>query len=121
MSEMIVFSLSLTLTGSPQGGNDILDGWNAGICQGNATTPSALACYDQILNDTTIMLEAMFKVDPALQVVHFGSVKTVHVHPTPSCTCTKLNWHVLECAAVLPRLTFAVATIFFIGTTCIHD
>jgi lysophospholipase L1-like esterase len=54
------------------GGNDILDGWSGGVCTGNASTPSALACYDKIRNDTQTMLDALFKLDPMLQVVHFG-------------------------------------------------
>jgi hypothetical protein len=57
-----------------QGGNDILDGWNGMQCVGNASTPSALACYSRILNDTITMLDALYKLDPVLQVVQFGWV-----------------------------------------------
>eukprot|EP00040_Diaphanoeca_grandis_P004202 m.27516 g.27516 ORF g.27516 m.27516 type:complete len:281 (-) comp15761_c1_seq1:40-882(-) len=54
------------------GGNDILGGWSAGVCVGNATGPSALACYDTIYNNTATMLDALFHTVPTLQVVQFG-------------------------------------------------
>jgi hypothetical protein len=54
------------------GGNDILDGWGSGACVGNATTPSALACYAAIYNATAVMLDTLFADLPLLQVVMFG-------------------------------------------------
>ena len=54
------------------GGNDILDGWGGGACVGNATTPSALACYAAIYNATAVMLDTLFAGLPLLQVVMFG-------------------------------------------------
>ena len=54
------------------GGNDLLDGWGGGSCVGNATTPSALACYATIYNATATMLDALFADLPLLQVVMFG-------------------------------------------------
>lgn len=54
------------------GGNDILDGWGSGECVGNATTPSALACYAAIYNATAVMLDTLFADLPLLQVVMFG-------------------------------------------------
>ena len=54
------------------GGNDILDGWGGGACVGNATTPSALACYAAIFNATATMLDTLFADLPLLQVVMFG-------------------------------------------------
>jgi hypothetical protein len=54
------------------GGNDILDGWGGGACVGNATTPSALACYAAIYNSTAVMLDTLFADLPLLQVVMFG-------------------------------------------------
>lgn len=54
------------------GGNDLLDGWASGACEGNATTPSALACYASIYNSSAVMLDALFADLPLLQVVMFG-------------------------------------------------
>lgn len=54
------------------GGNDLLDGWSSGACTGNATTPSALACYASIYNASATMLDALFADLPLLQVVMFG-------------------------------------------------
>ena len=54
------------------GGNDILDGWASGACSGNASSPSAAACYADILASTDTMLHAIFHALPLVQVVHFG-------------------------------------------------
>lgn len=54
------------------GGNDILDGWAQGICSGNASSASAMACYQRIYNAIDTMLTAIFKVDPFVQVGMFG-------------------------------------------------
>ncbi len=43
-----------------------------GACVGNATTPSALACYAAIYNSTATMLDALFADLPLLQVAMFG-------------------------------------------------
>jgi hypothetical protein len=78
------------------GGDDIIDGWLQGECKGNATGPSAAACYQVIYSAINTMLAAIYKALPLVQVGMFGYDFTNFI-ATQKCQETALlDFHGLD-------------------------